>query len=206
MWLGSAGRVHPGLLLALASFAGLSTLGSNAFAFERRGLVLLLGFPVDRFFVLVAKNVSALLLRAPAVVMIAAATALLTGPRFVPAVLIALWLTQLLAAAADNHLAVLFPVPVPAPGRNPAAPTSGARGLAVAVTTMLAMVAALAVSLPFAFLVWLPHLLANHRLWWVTLPLALAGAVAVYGMLTAAAAALLVRREPDLLARVLGEE
>jgi ABC-2 type transport system permease protein len=206
VWLGSGGRVHPDLLLVLASFAGLSTLGSNAFALERRGLVLLLGFPVDRFFVLVAKNVSALLLRAPAVVMIAAATALLVGPRFVPAVLVVLWLTQLVAAAADNHLAVLFPVPVPAPGRNPAAPSSGARGLAAAVTTMLAGVAALAVSLPFAFLVWLPHLLGDHRLWWLTLPLALAGAVAAYGMLTAAAAALLVRREPDLLARVLGEE
>ncbi len=206
VWLGSAGHVRPGLLLALASFAGLSTLGSNAFALERRGLVLLLGFPVDRFFIFVAKNTSALLLRAPAVVMIAAATALLVGPRFVPAVLVVLWLTQLLAAAADNHLAVLFPVPVPAPGRNPAAPTSGTRGLAAAVTTILAMVAALAVSLPFAFLAWLPHLLAEHRLWVLTLPLALAGAVGVYGMLTAAAAALLARREPDLLARVLGEE
>jgi ABC-2 type transport system permease protein len=206
VWLGSAGRVRPGFLLALASFAGLSTLGLNAFALERRGLVLLLGFPVDRFLVLVAKNTSALLLRAPAAVMVAAATALLVGPRFVPAVLIVLWLTQLLAAAADNHLAVLFPVPVPAPGRSPTAATSGARGLAAAVTTMLAMVAALSVSLPFAFLAWLPHLLGDHRLWWLTLPLALAGAVAVYGMLTAAAAARLVRREPDLLARVLGEE
>ena len=38
------------------------------------------------------------------------------------------------------------------------------------------------------------------------LPLGLAGAAATYAMLTASAAALLVRREPDLLARVLGEE
>jgi hypothetical protein len=78
--------------------------------------------------------------------------------------------------------------------------------LAVALTTTFAMAAVLAVSLPFAFLAWLPHLLADHRLWVLTLPLALAGTVAVYGMLTAGAAALLARREPDLLARVLGEE
>jgi ABC-2 type transport system permease protein len=206
VWLGFAGRVPPGALFALASFAGLSTLGSNAFALERRGLVLLLGFPVGRFFIFVAKNASALLLRAPAAVLIAAATGLLIGLRFVPAVLVVLWLTQLLAAAADNHLAVLFPIPVPAPGRNPAAASSGTRGLAAAVITMLAMAATLVLSLPFAFLAWLPHALSEHWLWWLTLPLALAGSVAVYGMLTASASVLLTRREPDLLARVLGEE
>jgi ABC-2 type transport system permease protein len=206
VWQGSAGHPRPGLLLVLASFAGLSTLGSNAFALERRGLALLLGFPVDRFSVFVAKNSSALLLRAPAVVMIAAATALLVGPRFVPAVLVVVWLTQLLGAAADNFLAILFPIPVPPPGGNPNAPSSGARGLAMALATTFAMAAVLTVSFPFAFLVWLPHLLAEHRLWALTLPLTLAGAVAVYGMLTAGAAALLARREPDLLARVLGEE
>jgi ABC-2 type transport system permease protein len=206
VWQGSAGHARPGLLLGLASLVGLSILGSNALALERRGLALLLGFPVERFSILVAKNASALLLRAPAVVMIAAATAFLVGSRFVPAVLVVLWLTQLLAAAADNFLAVLFPVPVPAPGRNPNAPTSGTRGLAVALTTTFAMAVVLAASLPFAFLAWLPHLLAEHRLWILTLPLALAGTVAVYGMLTAGAAGLLARREPDLLARVLGEE
>jgi ABC-2 type transport system permease protein len=206
VWQGSAGHARPGILLVLASFAGLSTLGSNAFALERRGLALLLGFPVDRFSVFVAKNASALLLRAPAVVMIAAGTAFLVGPRFVPAVVAVVWLTQMIAAAGDNFLGILFPVPVPAPGRNPHAPSSGTRGLAVALTTTFAMAAVLAVSLPFAFLAWLPHLLADHRLWVLTLPLALAGTVAVYGMLTAGAAALLARREPDLLARVLGEE
>ncbi len=48
--------------------------------------------------------------------------------------------------------------------------------------------------------------LEDHRLWLLTLPLSLAGAIAVYGMLTAGALALLTRREPDLLARVPGEE
>jgi ABC-2 type transport system permease protein len=206
VWQGSAGHARPGLLLGLASLVGLSILGSNALALERRGLALLLGFPVERFSILVAKNASTLLLRAPAVVMIAAATAFLVGSRFVPAVLVVLWLTQLLAAAADNFIAILFPVPVPAPGRNPHAPSSGTRGLAVALTTIFAMAAVLAASVPFAFLAWLPHLLAEHRLWVLTLPLALAGTVAVYGMLTAGAAGLLARREPDLLARVLGEE
>jgi hypothetical protein len=38
------------------------------------------------------------------------------------------------------------------------------------------------------------------------LPLALAGAAGVYGMLTAGATSLLVRREPELLARALGED
>lgn len=206
VWHGSAGHVGPVPLLALASFAGLSTLGSNAFALERRGLPLLLGFPVERLLVLVGKNASALLLRVPAVLMIGAATALLAGFRFVPAVLVILWLTQLLAAAADNYLAVLFPIPVPAPGRNQDAPTSGSRGLGLAFMTMLAMVGALALSSPFAFLAWLPHLLEDHRLWVLTLPLSLAGAVGLYGLLTAGASALLMRREPDLLARVLGEE
>jgi ABC-2 type transport system permease protein len=206
VWQGLAGPARPGVLLGLASFAGLSTLGSNALALERRGLALLLGFPVDRFSVFLAKNASTLLLRAPAVVMIAAGSAFLVGPRFVPAVVAVLWVTQLLAAAGDNFVAILFPVPVPAPGKNPNAPTSGMRGLAVALTTTFAMAAVLVLSFPFAFLAWLPYLLADHRLWTLTLPLALAGALAVYGMLTAGAAAFLARREPDLLARVLGEE
>jgi hypothetical protein len=36
--------------------------------------------------------------------------------------------------------------------------------------------------------------------------MALAGAAAVYAMMVAAAARLLTRREPEVLARVLGEE
>ncbi len=48
--------------------------------------------------------------------------------------------------------------------------------------------------------------LEDHRLWQLTLPVSLVGPTAVYAMLTAGAAVLLTRREPDLLARVLGEE
>jgi ABC-2 type transport system permease protein len=206
LWLGSAGRVTPGPLLVAASLLGVSTLGSNALALERRGVARLLGFPVDRFSIFVAKNTSALLLRTPAVMVIGAATTLLVGLRFVPAVLGVLWLTQLLAAAAENHLAVLLPLAVRAPGRHRPAPGWAACGLVVAAATVVATAVAVAVSLPFAFLIWLPHLLGEHRLWILTLPLALAGAVAVYGLVTEAAAALLARREPDLVARLLDEE
>jgi len=55
------------------------------------------------------------------------------------------------------------------------------------------------------FLAWLPMLLERPMLWLFSLPLALAGAGAVYAMLVAGAARVLERREPDLLQRVLGE-
>ena len=197
---------RPGLLLLLASFVGLSTLGSNAFALERRGLALLFGFPVDRFLLLVAKNLTAVLVRLPGGAMIAVAALVLEGPVLVPAVVALLLLTEILAAAVDNYVAILLPVPVPGPGRSPTAPSSGARGLATVAVAAAASLATLVLSSPFAFLAWLPLLMRRPLLWLLTLPLALAGAAAVYGMLTAGAASLLVRREPELLARVLGEE
>jgi len=208
VWQGSGGggEMKPALLLLLASFSGLSTLGTNAFALERRGLQLLLGFPVERFRILVAKNLGQVLLRLPGACVIAAATLLFAPLVYVPVAVVLLLLTQLLAAAADNYLSILYPVPVPEAGRNPNAPIAGTRGLTAALVSLVAMFGALAVSSPFAFLAWLPYLLGQHRLWLLTLPLALGGAAAVYGMLTAGAAALLARREPDLVARALGEE
>jgi ABC-2 type transport system permease protein len=203
---GVVGSSRVPVLLLLASFVGLGTLGFNAFALERRGLSLLFAFPVDRFTLLVGKNLAGITLRLPGVLLLVAATLLLVGPSVVPAVLVLLLLTQVLAAAADNYLAILFPVPVPAPGQNPHAPTSGARGFGFLAVAAAASAATLAVSSPFAFLVWLPHLLGQPVLWLLSLPLALAGAIAVYAMLTAGATALLRRREPELLARVLGEE
>ena len=68
------------------------------------------------------------------------------------------------------------------------------------------MAAALVVSSPFVFLAWLPLLLERPWLWTATLPLALAGAGAVYAMLVSAAGGLLQRREPEVLERILGEE
>jgi ABC-2 type transport system permease protein len=207
-WQGSGGEdgMRPGLLLLLASFSGLSTLGANAFALERRGVQMLFGFPVERFRILVAKNVGQILLRTPGLVVIASATALLASPAFAPAAIVLVLLTQILAAAADNYLSILYPVPVPAPGRDPNAPAAGTRGLAGAAVVSGTMLGTILLSSPFAFLAWLPHLLGERWLWVLTLPLALAGALAVYGMLTAGAAALLSRREPDLIARALGEE
>ena len=49
LWRGAAGRPRPGFLVFLAAFSGLGALGGNAFALERRGLLLLFSFPVDRF-------------------------------------------------------------------------------------------------------------------------------------------------------------
>ena len=68
------------------------------------------------------------------------------------------------------------------------------------------MTATLAVVAPFAFLAWLPQLLGEAWLFVLTLPLALAGACAVYFMAASGAARLLLRREPELLARLRGDD
>jgi len=170
------------------------------------GLGLLLGFPVDRFLVLVGKNIGVIALRLPALLAVSLATLLIAGPAFVPAVASVVLLTQVLAAAADNYLSILFPVPVAAAGRDPSAPVSGTRGLGAAAMVFVAMLATLLASAPFIFLAWLPHLLGERWLWGLALPLALAGAAAVYFMATTGAAHLLERREPELVARMAGED
>ncbi len=165
LWQGSAGTLGPGVLLAVAAFSGLGVLGANAFALERQGLGLLFGFPVDRFLVLVAKNLGVIALRLPALLAVSLATLLIAGPAFVPAVATVVLLTQVLAAAADNYLSILFPVPVAAAGRDPNAPVSGTRGLGAAAMVFVAMLATLLASAPFVFLAWLPHLLGERWLW-----------------------------------------
>ncbi len=109
----------------MASFSGLGALGGNAFALERQGLGLLFWFPVDRFRILVGKNLGVIVLRLPALARCCRSAALRCRPAFVPAVATVVLLTLVLAAAADNFLSILFPVPVPAAGRNPYAPLSG---------------------------------------------------------------------------------
>jgi ABC-2 type transport system permease protein len=205
-WRGTGGTVSSRVLLLMASFAGLSTLGSNSFALEGRGLGLLLSFPIDRWKILAAKNLGAISLRLPSLLLLAAAALFVASWRIVPAVIVIALSGMLIACAADNFMSILFPIPLPAAGRNPHGPASGSRGLGAAAFAALMMVTALAVSAPFAFLAWLPLLLQNGALWWVSLPLALAGAAAVYAMLLAGAERLLVRREPDLVARMLAEE
>jgi hypothetical protein len=173
---------------------------------ERRGLLLLFGFPFPRWQILVAKNAVAAILRLPGILLLVVATAVLLSPAFAAPVLTIVIVTLLLAAGADNFLSVLFPMAVPDPGRNPHGAASGGRGLGAGVIAALLVFVASALSAPFAFLAWLPWLLETPWLWLVTLPIALAGGSAVYAMMVAAAARLLARREPEVLARVLGEE
>ncbi len=205
LWQGAAGRVPAGLVLSLASFAGLGVLGSNLFGQERRALALLFSFPVERLSILVAKNLGILVLRLPALALLALAALLLGGPILVPAVVTIVLLTELVALALDNFVSLLHPLPVPGAGRDPSAPAAGSRGLAAAVVAFGAMLGSLLLSSPFAFLAWLPHLLGLPWLWALALPLALGGAGGVYFMLTAWAARVLGRREPELLAQVFPE-
>jgi ABC-2 type transport system permease protein len=205
-WQGSAGPLRPGLLVAIASFSGLGALGANAFALERQGLGLLLGFPADRLAILVGKNLGVIALRLPALLVVSLATFAVAGPAFVPAIAAVVLLTQVLASAADNYLSILFPFPVAAAGRDPGASASGTRGLGAAAMTLLATLVTLVASGPFVFLAWLPELLGERWLWAMTLPLALGGASAVYFMVTSGAARLLERREQALVARMAGED
>ncbi|MFI4944252.1 MAG: hypothetical protein ACHP85_13360, partial [Burkholderiales bacterium] len=202
---GPAG-IGPSQLFAVAQVAGLGAVGANALALERHGLGLLLGFPVDRLALLVGKNLALVVLRGPVIVSFGVVGLVFGGAAVVPAVLTLLLLTQMVASAADNYLSILFPIALPAAGRDQNAPISGARGLGAAAMGILAMTAALAASAPFAFLAWLPQLLGEPWLSALTLPLALAGAAAVYFLAASGAARLLQRREQDLLARLRGEE
>lgn len=203
---GSSGRPYPPVFLMLASIIGLGVFGANALGMERRGLLLLFGFPFPRWQILVAKNAVAAILRVPGILLLLLATTFLLSPLFAAPVLTIVVVTLLLSAGADNFFSVLFPVAVPAPGGNPYGSASGGRGLGAGVIAALLLFVAVAMSGPFAFLAWLPWLLEAPSLWLLTLPIAIAGAAAVYAMMVAAAARLLARREPEVLARVLGEE
>jgi ABC-2 type transport system permease protein len=206
LWRGAAGAPPTGFLVFLAAFSGLSALGGNAFALERRGLLLLLSFPVDRFAVLVGKNLAAMSLRLPSLLALAVVCALLAPPGLLLPLLATAVIALLLGAATDNALSILHPVPVPAPGGNPYAAASGGRGLLAALLSGFLMMVALFLASPFVFLAFLPVLLSDRRLLLLTVPMALAGAAACYLLLVKAAAGLLTRREPELLARVLAEE
>lgn len=203
---GSPAGIGPTQILLVAAMAGLGAVGSNALALERQGLGLLFGFPVDRLALLVGKNLALVVMRAPVLVSLTLATLFLAGPLVATAVATVVLLAQVLASAADNYVQILFPVPMPAAGRDPSAPVSGTRGLGAAAVSLVAMTATLLVVAPFAFLAWLPQLLGETWLFALTLPLSLAGACAVYFMATSGAARLLLRREPELLARLRGDE
>jgi ABC-2 type transport system permease protein len=206
IWRSASGQPPTSFLFLLAALSGLGTLGGNAFALERRGLLLLFGFPVDRFAVLLGKNLAAMALRVPSLaalvtVLAFAAPGLMVFPLAATALI-----AMLMGAATDNVLSILYPVPVPEPGRNPYAAVSGSRGLVAAAVTALLLSVAAALAVPFWFLAFLPVWLERGRLLLLTVPLALVGASAVYLLAVGVASWLLARREPELLARVLAEE
>jgi ABC-2 type transport system permease protein len=191
-------------ILFLALVIGLSSFGSNALGFERRGIGLLLSFPVDRSLLLLGKNLAALALRLPGFVTLTVA-AFFAPPAMVPAAYVVALGTMLIAAGMDNFVSILFPITLPAPGQNPYAHASGSRGIGAALVSAGFLFGALALAAPFAFLAALPHLLGRPALAAAALPLALLGAAAVYVMLLLGAGNLLARREPELLERVLSE-
>jgi len=195
---GSAARVS---VLWLAVFVGLSVFGTNTFGLERRGVALLMGFPVERWRILVAKNLASVTLRLPSVLTLLVASAMLAPPAMLPAAATIAAIGLMISAGVDNFASILFPVPAPEPGRAPGA--AGGRGLGMLFLSALLLTAALAASSPFLLLAYLPEWLGSPALWLVTLPLALAGAAAVYAMLVAGAASLLERREPEVLERIL---
>jgi hypothetical protein len=201
----SASDIGSGLLL-LASVIGLSGLGANAFGLERRGVLLLMQFPLARWRILVAKNLGAMALRLPGLITLTFATLMLAPPGYLPATLTIVAVTMLIASGLDNFVSVLFPVPTPAPGGALGSANARGRGLAGAALGMAAMFGTLVLSAPFAFLAWLPLLLRAPWIWLVSLPLGLAGSAAVYAMLVAGAARVLERREPELLEMILVEE
>jgi ABC-2 type transport system permease protein len=190
-------------ILMLALFVGASTFGANAFALERRGVALLLGFPLERWRILVAKNLSAIVFRLPGLLVLVFAGAVLAPPRLLPAAVTIALVLLVLASGVDNYASILLPMPAPEPGRS--SRPGASRGFGGALLSMALLFASLLVASPFVFLCWLPLLLGQPLLWAATLPLALAGALAVYAMLVAGAAGVLSRREPELLERILVE-
>jgi hypothetical protein len=193
-------------LFFIAAFTGLGVAGSNAFALERRGISLLLMLPTSRTTLLAAKNAVALVLRLPAVLLLAAASLVLAEPGLIPFVLATALVAAVLAAGADNFLAILVPTPVPAAGQDPWASTSGTRGLAALALSALFFAAAALAALPFVLLIGLPLMLGQPVLGLLSIPLALAGTGGAYFMLVSAAARMLEAREPELVARILAEE
>jgi ABC-2 type transport system permease protein len=187
-------------LLLLAAFVGASSFGGNAFGMERRGIALLMSLPIERWRILAAKNAGALILRLPGLLVLAAG-ALVASPAYVAAALTVALCAALLASGVDNYYSILFPTSVPEPGKSLAG--GGRRGFGAAVVGAFLFTGSLVLAAPFLVLAWLPVIAGRPALWLVSLPLALAGAAAVYGMLVAGAAAVLERREPELLERML---
>lgn len=190
-------------LLYLALFLGVSAFGSNAFGLERRGIALLMGFPVERWRILLGKNLGAILFRLPGLVMLVVAALVLRAGNLLPAALTIALCGLIIGSGVDNYASILFPTSHADPRRGPS--SARGRGLGAMVMSFLLLGVTLLLSAPFLFLAWLPLLLGRPALWLASLPLALAGAAAVYAMLLAGAARILERREPELMERMLSE-
>jgi hypothetical protein len=193
-----------GLLVALSMFVGFGGF-SNLFGFERRGVLLLFGFPVDRLAILLAKTAVALVLRLPSLLLVAIAAVFLADLALIPVALAGTLCVALVAGSFDAWLSVLFPMPVPPPGGNPYGGTSAGRGFGAVATSLLTVPLTLMMAAPFLFLAWLPHLLGQYGLFAVSLPLALLGAAGTHAIVVAGAARSLARRERTVIERVLAE-
>lgn len=201
---GTLSRSGKGLLV-LAAYVGMTSFGSNAFGVERRGVALLLAFPLARWRVLLGKNLGGMVFRLPALLALVIAGAAV-APLYVPAAVTIALAAMVIAAGADNYASILFPSAAPAPGQSPYAGGGAAsRGLGAALVGLALYVCAFALALPFIALAVMPVWWGDVSWWWVSLPLALAGAGAAYALLLGGAEALLLRREPELLERILGE-
>jgi len=145
-------------------------------------------------------------IRLPGLLVLLGAGLYLAPPSVLPAAVTVALTTMAVSAAADNYVSVLFPVSVPAAGRNPfGGGLAGGRGLGAALLGALCYLATMAAAAPFVFLCWLPLLLDTPLLWLLTLPLALLGAAAAYALMVAGAERVLLSREPEMLERVLAE-
>jgi ABC-2 type transport system permease protein len=201
---GMLSRTGNGLLM-LAAYVGMTAFGSNAFGVERRGVALLLAFPLARWRVLLGKNLGGMIFRLPALLALAIA-GLAIAPVFVPAAVTIALAAMMIAAGADNYVSILFPSAAPAPGQSPyAGGGAGGRGLGAAFLSAALYGGAFALALPFIGLAVMPVWWGDVSWWWISLPLALGGALASYALLLGGAEVLLLRREPELLERILGE-
>jgi hypothetical protein len=207
MWLliisQGRGRLSPRGLLTIATLIGVSSIGTNVLGLEGRALSQLLAFPVERWRVLVGKNLGGLVQRLPAFLSLLAITAIVARPALLPVTAGILAATYLIAAGADNYASILFPIGVRRRRHDGVARQQ--RGLGAALIGFALFAATLLMAAPFVLLAWLPLLFGQPWWWLLALPLAVAGAAAVYAMLVSGAGDLLRRRERELLERVLGE-
>ena len=123
---------------------------------------------MPRWQVLAAKNLATLAFRIPGLLTVVIGTVVIGRVAYLPAAVTIVAVTILIVAALDNFNSILFPITVPEPGKNPHAAVSGGRGLTAVLMSLLTFLVGGALSVPFAFLAWLPLLLDRPVLWLAT--------------------------------------